>query len=210
MAKGKTPWSRLFSWLSLLNSNWTQKSSGIIFCPLTTNGEATTAHWVLARCQEALWSWDLSPFVTGRWHGVTWTVLALFLPVLTVLNPGTRWVLVKPSVYELWVSPPPPLLRHSGLLMSMPYFYLPFISVHSHRAGNNLGSCVFQAKDILCTKLWSVKIQSLFREQWNSGYKEQNMQVLKLSFFPLLCLERRRESVIRRQQTNQSAKAEGD
>lgn len=140
---------------------------------------------------------DPESYLSFCYRELTWSHMDLAgsLPSCSHwLNPGTRWVLVKPSVHELWVSPPPPLLRHFRLLMSMPYFHLPLISVHSHRAGNNLGSCVFQAKDILCTKLWGVKMQSLFREQWNSGHQEQKMQVLKLSFFPLLSLSREEEA----------------
>lgn len=60
---------------------------------------------------------------------------------------------VLSSAHELWVSLPSSLGRRFGLLMSMLYFSLPFISVHSHGARNNEQSWVFQAKR-LHTKLW--------------------------------------------------------
>lgn len=34
---------------------------------------------------------SMSPFVSGNWHRVTWTLLALFHPVLSVFNPGTHF-----------------------------------------------------------------------------------------------------------------------
>ena len=45
-------------------------------------------------------------------------------------------------------------------------------------------------------------MQSLFREQWNSGYQEQKMQVLELSFFPLLSLSREEEAEHDREATD--------
>lgn len=150
MAKGKIPWSRLYSWLSLFQLG-TETLRDYV---LPTNNQWKSCYSLLSACQ------------------------------------------VPGSVRELWVSPSPSLLRHVGLLMSIcPICPFPSSQYIQSQPGTTYGAGCSRQRDILCTKSWSVKMQSLFRESgWNFGYEEQKTQVLKLSFLPLLSLFRGEEA----------------
>lgn len=136
----------------------------------------------------------------------------MFCPVIISGRAATAyWVL---SSYQAtcmsWVWLPTSLLKHVGLVMSMSCFPLPFISTHSHRAGNNYQSRAFHAKEIIYTKLWCYKKASCIRRMGAEALGIKKMQVLKLSFPFSCCLDGRRQELIRKQYSEKRAKADRD